>query len=450
MKKGRELPHPNSQGGGRYPLRDSQGSPIFIDLFAGAGGLSLGLLLSGWRGLFAVEQNPQAFATLKYNLIDHPRSVAYTWPEWLPQEPLEVGAFIETYLEPLSELRGKVDLLAGGPPCQGFSTAGRRRVDDPRNQLFRHYVHLARILRPKLLFFENVPGIAVRFAQGDSKSGCSDSSDTRPYSEIISEALLELGYSVFSLKERAVDFGVPQTRPRYLIFGALQDSFDGITLDDLRNTLFIVRDLFLLKNGLELSTPVTVGDALSDLKSLGRRLIECVDSPGFKEIVYQGPVSQFQRILRVGMDDSEAPNSLRLAKHRSDTQIRFEDILASCRKGVKLSNKDRERLGVRKNSITPLDDQRPAHTLTSIPDDFVHYDEPRILTVRECARLQSFPDWYAFQGKYTTGGERRKHEVPRYTQVANAVPPFLGQIVGHTLQSILREYSVNRGKAFAV
>ncbi|WP_342367262.1 DNA cytosine methyltransferase [Holdemanella porci] len=76
-------------------------------------------------------------------------------------------------------------------------------------------------------------------------------------------------------------------------------------------------------------------------------------------------------------------------------------------------------------------------TLTSIPDDFIHYSEPRIMTVRESARIQSFPDDYVFLGKYTTGGERRKYDVPRYTQVANAVPPLFAELVGLVLQEML-------------
>jgi DNA (cytosine-5)-methyltransferase 1 len=75
--------------------------------------------------------------------------------------------------------------------------------------------------------------------------------------------------------------------------------------------------------------------------------------------------------------------------------------------------------------------------LTTLPDDIIHYSEPRILTVRECARLQSFPDWFEFRGKYTTGGERRVHECPRYTQVGNAVPPLLGEAIGKALIELI-------------
>jgi DNA (cytosine-5)-methyltransferase 1 len=103
---------------------------------------------------------------------------------------------------------------------------------------------------------------------------------------------------------------------------------------------------------------------------------------------------------------------------------------AEFRKGVGLSPKEREVLGLKKNAIVVLRGDRPSHTLTTLPDDYLHYCESRILTVRENARLQSFPDWFAFQGKYTTGAKLRTQEAPRYTQVGNAVPPLVAEVLG--------------------
>lgn len=91
--------------------------------------------------------------------------------------------------------------------------------------------------------------------------------------------------------------------------------------------------------------------------------------------------------------------------------------------------------------------KQPAPTLTTLPDDILHYSDPRILTVRECARLQSFPDWFTFHGKYTTGGELRKVECPRYTQVGNAVPPLLARAVG---AGVLRYWRLLEKKGTAV
>jgi DNA (cytosine-5)-methyltransferase 1 len=104
-----------------------------------------------------------------------------------------------------------------------------------------------------------------------------------------------------------------------------------------------------------------------------------------------------------------------------------------------LNHADRKRLGLKKKCVVPLDPEQPSHTLTSLPDDLVHYSEPRILSVREYARLQTFPDWYVFKGKYTTGGSKRVRECPRYTQVANAVPPFLAEVLGRLLAGVAAE-----------
>ena len=93
--------------------------------------------------------------------------------------------------------------------------------------------------------------------------------------------------------------------------------------------------------------------------------------------------------------------------------------------------------GLKKRGITPLKSDGVCTTITSIPDDFIHYSEPRIMTVREIARIQSFPDDYIFLGKYTTGGKRRKTDVPRYTQIANAVPPLFSELVGLILQEMI-------------
>jgi DNA (cytosine-5)-methyltransferase 1 len=188
---------------------------------------------------------------------------------------------------------------------------------------------------------------------------------------------------------------------------------------------------------LPIEKPVSVREALSDLETKGRKLIECVDSPGFKQISYSAPLTHYQRLLH-GSLNGTAPNSLRLANHQDEIRERFANILETCRRGVQLSKKDRERLGINKHCTVPLDPLKPSHTLTTLPDDILHYAEPRILNVREYARLQSFPDWFEFKGKYTTGGDRRVRECPRYTQVGNAVPPFLAECLGNLLKRLKR------------
>jgi DNA (cytosine-5)-methyltransferase 1 len=103
-------------------------------------------------------------------------------------------------------------------------------------------------------------------------------------------------------------------------------------------------------------------------------------------------------------------------------------------------------LGLKKHTVVILDAAQPSHTITTLPDDLLHYKEPRILTVRENARLQSFPDWFAFEGKYTTGAELRTKEAPRYTQVGNAVAPFVSEFLGYMVGAVQELMSAHEAR----
>ena len=135
--------------------------PTFIDLFAGCGGLSLGLMDAGWSGLFAIEKNADAFKTLRHNLVDrgdHNKSkILFNWPSWLEIGPIDIRRFYQKNRENIRDLEGKVDLIVGGPPCQGFSFAGKQLAfDDPRSKLFFEFVKALEILKPKYFLLENV------------------------------------------------------------------------------------------------------------------------------------------------------------------------------------------------------------------------------------------------------------------------------------------------------
>lgn len=419
--------------------------PVFVDVFAGAGGLSLGLMKAGFRGLFAVERDDNAFQTLQTNLVNGgQRGLQYDWPEWLPKEPIDIAKLLRSYRSNLLDLRGSVDLLAGGPPCQGFSPAGRRRRDDPRNLLFHQYVEMARLLEPAFLVFENVPGIGIEFDKGKRRRANPRriGRPPKPFLNKVVEQLERLGYRIFVLRERASDFGVPQARLRYLVVGAREELAGETDETEFGERLAAERERLLAASGLPLQRPVTVREAISDLEANGKPRVECPDSPRFEQIVYQGPLTRYQRLMHEGMGTTDAPNSIRLVKHRRPTVERFARVLAECRKGVRIRASERERFAM--SSITPLDPDRPSNTVTSLPDDFLHYSEARILTVRELARLQSFPDWFEFRGKYTTGGQARRIEVPRYTQVANAVPPLLAEAVGSAIAALQADLLAER------
>ncbi|MYE87500.1 DNA cytosine methyltransferase [Candidatus Poribacteria bacterium] len=325
------------------------------------------------------------------------------------------------------QLRGKVTMIVGGPPCQGFSLAGKRNKKDARNSLFKAYIRIVEAVQPLFILLENVHGITVEFdkkAHKKKKVG----RPPIPYSQRIARALDEAGYEVQAGLLRAAEYGVPQFRPRYFLLAARRGVSPSLKLNDPFKALTTLREDFLLSKGLSTDRPTSVKEAISDLETV-HGTISCVDSPKFMQGTYAPPTTHYQRLMKNNLEES-LPDSHRLANHRTETVARFTEILATCRRGVQLSHNDRERFGLKKHCTVPLDPDQPSHTLTTLPDDIIHYSEARILTVREYARLQSIPDWFQFRGAYTTGGDRRVRECPRYTQVGNAVPPFLGEVIG--------------------
>lgn len=393
----------------------------YIDVFSGCGGLALGLHNAGWQGTFAIEKSADAFSTLKFNLIDKKNN--FEWPEWLPKTNHDINEIIAKYSSELEALRGKISLIAGGPPCQGFSMAGRRREDDERNKLIDSYIQFVKLVEPEILFFENVKGFTIGFKK-ENKRG-------EAYSVYVVNKLQELGYDV---KGQIIDFseyGVPQKRQRYILVGTKKGKADFFFDAIVQN-----RAKFFKSKKLDDKT--SLSDAISDiLQSNGS--VDSPDSKNFKAGVYSESNSNYQRLMRKGVKSSSTVvDSHRFAKHKEDTVARFEAILTSERRNKSVSEEFRLKHNLKKHTIVPLSKDEQTPTLTTLPDDYIHYAEPRILTVREYARIQSFPDHYEFKGMYTTGGERRKVDVPRYTQIGNAIPPLFGEQAGLVLKMLLR------------
>ncbi len=407
--------------------------PTFVDVFAGGGGLSLGLKRAGWKGLFAIEKDTYAFETLSANFPPGDGPLSYQWPGSIERRAWDIHDLLLERKEALAGFAGDVDLLAGGPPCQGFSAAGRRQPNDPRNQLFEAYLELANILRPRLVLVENVRGFKANFK-------ASYDHPARNFAAALEQGL-SAEYDVTSAVIQSSDFGVPQARRRFFLVGARKDvsSADGIEtfFDDLARQ---VED-FLHQR--QLPRWPTARDALSDLEISRNGFVDCIECKGFQSIAYKAPLTSYQRVIRDGHEGS--PPDTRLARHRPDIRNRFAAIINTCREegrlNVTISSRIRKEHNLKKKAIRVLDPQRAAPTITSLPDDLIHYSEPRTLTVRETARLQSFPDWFAFKGAYTTGGLRRRNEVPRFTQVANAVPPLLAEQIGLVLLRVLNGFN---------
>jgi DNA (cytosine-5)-methyltransferase 1 len=398
----------------------------YIDLFAGCGGLSLGLHHAGWKGLFAIEKSPFAFRTLEHNLIEKKRH--FTWPDWLPQKPHDINNILKNHSEKLINLQGKVDMITGGPPCQGFSTAGKRNEEDNRNKLINSYIRFIELIKPKILFFENVKGFTLEFDKNSTKG--------KKYSDYVISKLENLGYDVDAELVNFSEYGIPQKRCRFILVGVRNDvaQENKVDAEMFFQKIKANRKAFLIKKDLEVSVPLE--EAISDLLFVNGTT--CLDSDkNFKFGVYSSINSKYQAYLRKDIDCAHTPDSHRFANHSNLIAERFSFILNNAPKGKSLSKAFKEFHKIKKHTLIPLEGKEQAPTITTLPDDYVHYSEPRILTVREYARIQSFPDSYEIQGKYTTGGKARVLEVPRYTQIGNAIPPLFGEQSGIALRKLL-------------
>jgi len=375
-----------------------------------------------WKGLFAIEKSPMAFETLKYNLID--RKMHFDWVDWLPVRSYDINYIVKKYGAKLEKLQGRVDLVAGGPPCQGFSTAGKRLEKDGRNRLIDSYLKFIGLVKPKAIFFENVKGFTLEFKKNKTRGVA--------YSEKVLKALKELGYHVNGALVNFSDYGIPQKRVRFIIVGFRKDVLAEKKAKTFLDTLYRKRKKFLTNKGLVINP--TLGDAISDLvKSNGE--IESPDTSGFNAGVYGEEKSKYQVFLR--KKSGPIPDSHRFVNHRPLTVEKFQFIQKHGTPNKDIGAELKEKIGVKKNTIILLDRNNSGPTLTTLPDDYVHYSEPRVLTVREYARIQSFNDWYLIKGKYTTGGKMRTKEVPRYSQIGNAIPPLFGELAGRVINDLI-------------
>ncbi len=395
----------------------------YIDLFAGCGGISLGFYHAGLKGIFAVEKSLDAFTTLKYNLID--THSHFEWPEWLQAENWNIYNLLQKKPDELLTLRGVVDLVVGGPPCQGFSLVGQRRESDKRNTLIHAYLDFIEVVQPRAVMFENVRGFTVKF------NGTENQNKTA-YSEILLQKLDSLGYH--DAQGKMIDFsdyGVPQRRQRFIVIASRESVTKNIFAHLEQN-----REKFLSARCLQVRN--STHTALSDLERK-HGITECPDSKRFLSGIVALPQNNFQKYLRLSEQDRYVPDSHRFVNHTPEIIDVFSDLIEKVPRNKRICGEERTKYNVKKRNVTVLDPEKSALTLTTIPDDFVHYSEPRVMTVRECARLQTFPDWFEFKGPYTTGGKRRVKQVPRYTQVGNAVPPLFAEQLGIAIKKGLAD-----------
>ena len=466
-----------------------------IDLFAGAGGFSLGLRRAGFDIVLANEYSVDAEWTYRQNiLVDTPEGVFPERPddpsararktyraearrqmlkdrEALPQDfgrHMRGGdireALPDRWLRTWLKRRPTgVDLLVAGPPCQGFSCAGKACPDDERNLLVHEAIRVIGVVQPRVAILENVPGMLERHADlvREIGLGLSRRGRNRP------------GYHVYAELVHGEPLGVPQTRRRLLFVGVRRDLVHPSACERLPRLLFPVAcprsrptEGRLLGAAVPAGSSLTAKEILSDLAGtpppygtgkswtqLYRRNGRCGQSGFLREV--RALQSQYLDGGILGLADEatlEEYFNHEASSHFPDVALKFRLLRAAatsspearihrCSSGWlrrQFSEQFPELVTKKVSQRVLLADEWPMLTVTSLPDDMVHHAEDRIPTVREVARLQTFPDWFEFKGVRTTGAERRRAGVyvPQYTQVANAVPPRFA----HAMAARIRQF----------
>lgn len=367
-----------------------------LDLFSGCGGLSLGLSMSG-------NENEPKFETVM--AIDNWGVACKTFEKNLGITPV-CTSITSAEIEILLRNLGRVDLVVGGPPCQGFSTSGKRALDDPRNDLVWSYIKAVEILQPQAFLMENVSGFA-------SFVGGKLLAEVKQYA-------VDLGYHVRAAILQASRHGVPQRRRRFVLVGSKNAGylFPG---EETPQYLAIPSDGIDYEQEIDPSVEISFNSAVSDLPE--------ISAGASAENYLTAPKNSFQASMRNGSQQlslhtavGHGPKMLRLfefipeGKSAFDSEV-FELIPEEIRPG-----------GGFKNSYARISGNRPAPTITrnfTTPSsaNCIHPKQNRALSLREGARAQSFPDSFDFHG--TTDQIR--------LQIGNAVPPLLGKALGDSL-----------------
>lgn len=416
-----------------------------VDLFAGAGGISEGFRQAGFTIIAGSDNDPDAAATYALNF---------------PEASVITGDIRSNDIkEKILDVAHRADVLVGGPPCQAFSQVRNhvRLIDDPRNSLYREFVDVLAQTLPKAFVMENVTGM--------------DQMGVRE--QIAADLSLEGTYTVLPQVVDAADFGVPQTRKRLLFIGvrstlgvpppllAGTGATDCAALVRFTNTrrpryqIVVQQHLLSMRIGEALASPenstvVSAADALSDLESLpvGNRIDQIILSD------LPPPRTAYQRAMREGA--AEFLSNVQVPRINADTVLRLEgipqggnhrdladDLLERYITGHRWGQDN----GTGRLSRRHFYAYRRLHpgiwawTLNTKGDSVYHYSVPRALSVREFARLQSFPDRFAFTTDPRRGMIEGRHDGgpahSRYRQVGNAVPPLLARAVAQAVANTL-------------
>jgi len=397
-----------------------------FDLFAGAGGLSLGLSWAGLETIYALEQDKWAAETYSRN---NPT---------VPLDVRDIRTFTDNEIEQIAKLAP--DVLVGGPPCQGFSHANTSNRDpkDPRNSLFQDFVRFTKIINPKLCLMENVPGF-LRTKLSDGSMAI----------DAVRSAFAQIGYSIEWQVLYSADFGVPQSRDRlFIIATPIQLNSPPInwpspshhTPDSSAQTDFFQSQLLLFRH-------ITLWDAISDLPQV---------YAGDNDRKYNTlPLNEYQSFMRYN-----APEILcnhEPMRHTARITERFRAIgFGQSEADVPAHLRPRRRSGKGELSGIVYDqNSRRQHPnepcnamVASSHTNFIHPFLHRNFTVREMMRIQSFPDWYVVCGKRAVLSKKLSMRkgflddiyLDQRAQIGNAVPPLLAKAVGGTIIRFLEAF----------
>ncbi len=345
----------------------SKSKPTVIDLFCGCGGLSFGFIEAGYNVVLGIDHWKDAITTFENT---HNNAIGLV-ADLFNESPKEIST--KTGIK-------KVDLIIGGPPCQGFSIAGKRIIDDERNKLYKSFVDFVKFYKPSVFLMENVPNI-VSMGQGIVK-------------ETIIKDFENLGYKVVFKVLLASEFGVPQNRRRAFFIGT--------------------------KNKKEFNFPKSTTKNLVNAKDAISDLPEQSLADGTKYIIE--PKSDYQKLIRgksAGIHNHEITN------HSDQTT----NIISLVPDGGNYKDLPEELRKTRNVNIawTRLNSKKPSFTIDTGHRHHFHYKYNRVPTVRESARIQSFPDTFIFLGSKTS----------QYKQVGNAVPPLLAKVLAEEIKKYL-------------
>ena len=437
--------------------------PYAVDLFCGAGGCSEGLIQAGFHILFSSDISDMVEVTYKHRheqlgLIQGKN----TWFERSDIRDL-TGETIKKHISELEIFKDKdipeIDLMIGGPSCQGFSRAGRRDKSDPRNMLFGEYVRVINEVKPKYIVLENVEGfIDMQFMGYKGITGI-EYPDGSVTPDILRSELHEIGYKTLTPRVlNAADYGVPQRRNRIIFMGyregltppqypeptvtpenylTLQDAIgDLITDGSVRRK--VNKELTQYqkdsKNG---RTPDINGNPIPAKRKKNVELSRITDVVEERFSLFrQGETGTYlkKRVMTEGIDISDKPALISLCSEKLDLP---KNEVVKLFKSKNVTKEQAEILLTKKNIRQKWSPEQPSATIVTIADDYISPWEPRTFSVREMARCQSFDDSFEFLGKRTTGGLQRRVEVPQYTQVGNAVPPLLARAIALEIKKCL-------------